>query len=304
MTVSSKPKRRKLGIVALICGLAGFAGAVGWSYLDPVISGGLEDVLEPIMAKGGRAVGATGLILGLVILQPKGRKLGVVALICGLAGFVGVGAWFCLEPVISAAVEDVLAPIMVTGGTAAGAIGLILGLAALVIARRDVAKYLLAVGAILTGGLAVTPWVLITIVCPPSRESPKQTICVSNLRGIGQVMHLYAKKNEGPFPPDFETLIQTHWAGPKQFLCPEADKKYLGDLHASYVYIAGQSIHSDPGNVLIYEKPGNHDEGGNVLFVDGHVLYQRPHSLVTELVGQTRQRLAEGRATTWPDGGD
>jgi len=54
---------------------------------------------------------------------------------------------------------------------------------------------------------------------------------------------------------------------------------------------------SDFRNVLAYEKHDNHpdEEGGNVLFLDGHVEFISPYSTVEELVAETQQRLDEAK---------
>lgn len=98
---------------------------------------------------------------------------------------------------------------------------------------------------------------------------------------------------ERGFPPSFQALVDELNATPKQFECPIA-KSAPGNLNADYVYIAGQSSRSDPGNVLIYERRGNHppDDIANVLFVDGHVEMVRGYANVLKLVRETEARLA------------
>ncbi|MCZ6817056.1 MAG: hypothetical protein O7F76_10250, partial [Planctomycetota bacterium] len=62
--------------------------------------------------------------------------------------------------------------------------------------------------------------------------------------------------------------------------------------YACYGYIRGQTVSSDPANVLVYERSDSHDgDGSNVLFVDGEVRFVEPNGRVRELVKQTRERL-------------
>jgi len=48
----------------------------------------------------------------------------------------------------------------------------------------------------------------------------------------------------------------------------------------------------------VYEKDWHSGEGGNVLFVDGHVEFVKPYSRVEELVQATKTRIAEKPRTS------
>lgn len=111
---------------------------------------------------------------------------------------------------------------------------------------------------------------------------------------IASVMYIYAEDGDAMYPPDFQTVIDNNYLTETAFVCPSFGN-VRGDLNACYGYIAGQSVHDDPatGNVLLFEKPGGHDDlGGNVAFVD-HVEFVRPYSRVEELVKETRERVAK-----------
>lgn len=139
-----------------------------------------------------------------------------------------------------------------------------------------------------------TTSMLVSILLPSlsrARELSKRTVCSANLRGIGQAMYIYANDNRDRFPPDFKTLLDENSVTEKQFVCPSSDEA-PGDLNACYEYIPGQTSNSHFQNVVMYEKQGCHqNEGGNVLFLDGHVEFVKPYSRVEELVKQTRERL-------------
>src|SRR5262249_16615952 len=120
----------------------------------------------------------------------------------------------------------------------------------------------------------------------------KRTVCSANLRGIGQGMQIYAQDDD-EFPPNLQALINNLNSTPKQFVCPQSNTP-VGHVNACYIYIPGQTGHSNRRNGMIYEKRGNHsDDLANVLFVDGHVESIRPYLTVLKLVSETRARMAE-----------
>jgi prepilin-type processing-associated H-X9-DG protein len=150
-----------------------------------------------------------------------------------------------------------------------------------------------------TGAMSVSRTALAVSVLLPSlsraRELSKRTVCMANLRGIGQAMYIYANSNDHQFPPDFESLVKDAYVAERQLVCPSSDAK-AGDLHACYEYIPGQSESDNPRNVLIYEINDPHKkEGCNVLFQDGHVEFISPYSKVKMLVEDTKARLQEQR---------
>lgn len=148
----------------------------------------------------------------------------------------------------------------------------------------------------LSSNIATTA-TLVSVLLPSlsrARELSKRTVCAANMRGIGQAMYIHAQDGER-FPPDFETLIKENNATPRQFVCPSSDATE-GDLNACYIYVTGQTISDAPDNVLVYEKPGCHqNEGGNVLFQDSHVEFVKPYSRIEELLEKTKERIAAER---------
>jgi len=121
-----------------------------------------------------------------------------------------------------------------------------------------------------------------------SRGAAKRTVCAANLRGIGQGLYIYAQ-DDGKFPTDFQTLIDSNILTPGVFYCPSTTFGPGDPLDSCYVLVPGQTTYSHPANVLAYERPGNQDgEGVNVLFQDGHV------QLLS--IEEFEQRLAETKA--------
>ncbi len=127
---------------------------------------------------------------------------------------------------------------------------------------------------------------------PPQECDPSgiQT-CAENLKEIGKAMHAYAVAHDGKFPGGFAKLARASKLERGLFSCPGAGRKRAG-WYACYGYVRGQSVSSNPENVLVYERSDSHyGDGGNVLFVDGEVQFVEPYGKVKELVRQTRKRL-------------
>jgi prepilin-type processing-associated H-X9-DG protein len=204
------------------------------------------------------------------------QGLAIGALVCGILGL-------CLWPL--------------------GPLAVVLGIVALVKASNAPHRYGgkgLAVGGICTGAVSIIVLPLMISILLPSlsraRELSKRLVCSANMKGIGTALKIYAADSYGQYPPDLQVFIDGGGCTEKQFWCPSSDAA-LGDIHACYVYIPGQSEGNyDTRNVLLYEKQENHEEGGNVLFQDGHVEFIKPYSRVLELVAETEARIAERRA--------
>lgn len=92
------------------------------------------------------------------------------------------------------------------------------------------------------------------------------------MRGIAQALYIYAQDEPNfEFPDDINKIILANNAMPEQFQCPQAPKGVQ-----CYFYVVGLTTESDPGAVLMFENPINHQgDGGNVLYVDGHVAFVR-----------------------------
>jgi prepilin-type processing-associated H-X9-DG protein len=124
-----------------------------------------------------------------------------------------------------------------------------------------------------------------------ARELAKRAVSASNLRGIGQGMHIYANDHDGRFPERFDDLIKAGMIVPGYLNSPRDDEG-----NVSYVYVSGQTDNDDPRNVLAYEKIIG-DEGTIVLFLDGHVQWMKLPDFKKGL-SQTYQRL--GREAEMP----
>ena len=137
------------------------------------------------------------------------KGLAIASLILGIVGLVSVGC----------------APLLL-----AGLVGLILGIIALVKANKRPDMYGgrgMAIAGITTSGLslAIVPIILVSILLPAlsrARELAKRAVCASNLRVIGQSLHIYANDNNGWYPPDLQTLVAEGLTSPQGMVCPSS----------------------------------------------------------------------------------
>lgn len=114
-----------------------------------------------------------------------------------------------------------------------------------------------------------------------SRELPPRGICASNLRGIGQGLHIYAA-DQGAFPADLGTLIAAGIQIQDQFQCPVYTQSKPGQ--SDYRYVTGLTENDSSNWIIAFDEPGNHPDGsGHVLYIDGHVEYHRAKDFAKEL---------------------
>jgi len=101
-----------------------------------------------------------------------------------------------------------------------------------------------------------------------------------NLRGIGKACLIYANDYEDKFPPNLQELVEKVELSPRTLESPRKPKGFDGP---SYIYISGQTITVNPGNILVYENPEFCSDKINVLFVDNHVAPMKPDSFLQKL---------------------
>lgn len=214
-------------------------------------------------------------------LAPPRKGMAIAALVCGSLGVVGC------------------APV--------GIVGLILGIIALLRARRSPQEHGgkgMAIAGICTGavGSLMIPLLMLSIMMPAfgrAQQLSKRAVCGANVRGIGLAIKIYANDNDEQHPPDLATLIRAGAITTNQLQCPSANATLADvqkDSEFCYIYIKGQNESDDPNNVLLYDRPGNHGkQGASVMFHDGHAEFVTPYSRVDELVAETKKRMAEAR---------
>lgn len=100
--------------------------------------------------------------------------------------------------------------------------------------------------------------------------------CANNLKQIGLGIKMYAADHGKAYPPGFVDAGEYLAHQPKLFICRESGNEHgpfeTVDEWSDYVYMSGLTESSPEDAVLAYCDPRNHDgDGGNILFVDGHV---------------------------------
>jgi prepilin-type N-terminal cleavage/methylation domain-containing protein/prepilin-type processing-associated H-X9-DG protein len=136
-----------------------------------------------------------------------------------------------------------------------------------------------------------------------ARERARRIACLNNLKQIGLSMRMYSADNNEQFPSNFTAVANYVGSNaPSLFICPSAKAnntpatsvKDMDDTHCTYNLVQGVSEADSPGAMLAFDKNGtkndvttgpggfggNHNgDGGNVLYVDGHVQWMNGNSI-------------------------
>ena len=147
---------------------------------------------------------------------------------------------------------------------------------------KDISKKKLLKAVITANIIVLGIFGVILLFLPPLnsvRENARRISCLSNLRGIGLSLIQYSMDYNNFFPDkDLEQLrVNGYLTDYGVYTCPSTDtrkgkdKKKITDTIVDYVYQKGLKYSKDSKTPLLWDKPKNHKNYGNVLFIDGHV---------------------------------
>ncbi len=155
-----------------------------------------------------------------------------------------------------------------------GIVAIVLGIIAILRVNREPHRHGgkgMAIAGLSCGGasLLFLP-VLIAILLPSlsrARELSKRLVCQSNLQAITLATKLYLADTDMTSIP-IQVLIDEAYLEPRNTTCPAVQ-----DIGSNYVILGMPADPgADPRAVIAYEPKSNHgDEGGNIVFADGHV---------------------------------
>ena len=135
----------------------------------------------------------------------------------------------------------------------------------------------LAIGGLICGAASfVVAPMMIAILLPSlsrARELSKRLVCQSNMKGIALTIEMYQMDFPDQGIPSLDFLVAEEYLTPERTLCPSADIS-----ESNYVILPAEHWGPDAGDraVVMYEPKSNHaDEGGNVVYADGHAEFLR-----------------------------
>jgi len=100
-----------------------------------------------------------------------------------------------------------------------------------------------------------------------ARDQARRVACMNNLRQIGLGLFMYADDHDDKLPSDLKVSTIGKYLGsnPRIFKCPATRSE------TPYVYRgATLTVGDTPWMITVYDKKGNHQDGRNVAFLDGH----------------------------------
>jgi prepilin-type N-terminal cleavage/methylation domain-containing protein/prepilin-type processing-associated H-X9-DG protein len=110
-----------------------------------------------------------------------------------------------------------------------------------------------------------------------ARERARRTSCMNNIKQISISLHMYATDNMERFPKTLQELVDGGYIDNLEiFKCPSSSNSVPDNADSGdYAYKSGLTESADSDAPIVADKADNHKgQGGNVLFVGGHVKWQ------------------------------
>jgi prepilin-type processing-associated H-X9-DG protein len=116
-----------------------------------------------------------------------------------------------------------------------------------------------------------------------SRSRARRISCTSNLKQIGLSLKQYAMDYDDFFPPENNSVGMDklreldYLTDYGVYTCPDtittkgSGADLLVEANCDYIYMGGAKEGDNPDTPLAFDKPSNHSNYINVLFLDGHV---------------------------------
>ena len=157
--------------------------------------------------------------------------------------------------------------------------------------KTGIHRRLNAIMLVVALGCGVISWpYAYRIVSSMSRDLPDANITLSahNILVIDTACSLYAKKNNGEYPPALADLVQQGYLSAKSLVNPRRPEQKLG-----YVYIRPTgplgTFKQGLSRIMVYEVYEEWGEGINVGFVDGKGWLMKDEEQFKKLLAQPRQ---------------
>lgn len=116
-------------------------------------------------------------------------------------------------------------------------------------------------------------------------------VCASHLRSLSQALSMYAQDNDGGYPPERNWAISlvSYVDSLGSYTCPSdpgmRPRKKTPEYSissVSYWYIMPKANSGDESAIPVHgdrvfpNYSGNHDDGANVVYLDGHTRWRTP----------------------------
>ena len=141
-------------------------------------------------------------------------------------------------------------------------------------------------------------------------EAANRTVCRANLRHLVQALQLYAQDYDDryPAPSRWVRLVSAYTDNLNVFFCPSDDRPRPRhermERFVSYWYSLPATANEESaiavfGDVMYSNGIGNHEDGGNVAYLDGHVVWRNTQQWqqeglpVEELLQKGKRRSAK-----------